>query len=154
MPVVSNSSPLIALVRIQRLEIVPAILHSVLVPPAVVREIAPSIPVLPSWLEVRAVSRPQLLPPLGRLGDGELEAIALAVEVGADAILVDDRPARRRANAAGLSVIGTLGVLLEAKRTGHIRTIRDELDKLLQTSFFISQRLYDRVLRIAGEHGS
>jgi predicted nucleic acid-binding protein len=153
--VVSNSSPLIALARIQRLDLVPAVLKSALIPPAVAREIAPSIPVLPHWLEVRAPTRSvAVLTSRGPLGDGEWEAIALAVEVGASAIVIDDRPARRLAEAAGLNIIGTLGLLLEAKRAGHIRTIRVELDKLLETSFFLSQQLYDQVLRIAGEHRS
>jgi predicted nucleic acid-binding protein len=58
------------------------------------------------------------------------------------------------AEAAGLNVIGTLGLLLEAKRAGHIRTIRAELDKLLETSFFLGQELYDQLLRLADEHGS
>ena len=154
MSVVSNSSPLIALARIQRLDLVPAILESALIPPAVAREIAPSVPVLPSWLEVRAPTRAlSVVTSRGRLGDGEWEAIALAVELGAGAIVIDDRPARRLAEAAGLNVIGTLGLLLEAKTAGHIGTIRAELDKLLETSFFLSQQLYDQVLRIAGEHG-
>jgi predicted nucleic acid-binding protein len=83
-------------------------------------------------------------PPLtsrGRLGDGEREAIALAIEIGADAVLIDERAGRRVAEEAGLKVIGTLGLLLEAKRAGHIRTIRPELDKLLETSFFLSPQL-------------
>jgi predicted nucleic acid-binding protein len=85
-PIVSNSSPLIALVCIRRLDLVPALLHSVLIPPAVAREIAPSIPVLPPWVSVQApVGRPAVLTSRGRLGAGEREAIALAVEVGADA---------------------------------------------------------------------
>jgi predicted nucleic acid-binding protein len=154
-PIVSNSSPLIALVRIQRLDLVPALLQSVLIPAAVAREIAPSIPVLPPWVSVQpAVGRSAVPASRGRLGDGEWEAIALAVEVRASAIVIDDRPARRLAEAAGLNVIGTLGLLLEAKRAGHIRTIRAELDKLLETSFFLSQQLYDQVLRTAGEQGS
>lgn len=152
MPIVSNSSPLIALARIQRLDLVPALLRSVLIPPAVAREIAPSIRVLPPWFSVRApTSRPPVLTSRGRLGDGEREAIALAVEVGADAILLDDSPARRVAEVAGLNVIGTLGLLLEAKGMGLIATVRPELDKLLETSFFLSQELYDRLLRMAGE---
>jgi len=152
-PVVSNSSPLIAFVRIQRLDLVPAILESVLIPPAVAREIRPSVPDLPDWLRVQAPSAsPSLLGSRGRLGEGEWEAIALAIDVGAGAILIDDRPARRVAEAAGLNVVGTLGLLLEAKRTGHVRTIRAELDKLLETSFFLSQRLYDQLLRMAGEY--
>lgn len=152
MPVVSNSSPLIALVRIQRIDLIPAILESVLIPPAVAREIRPSIPVLPHWLEVRPSTRsPSVLTSRGRLGDGEWEAIALAVELGAGAILVDDRAARRLAQAAGLSVIGTLGLLLEAKQARLITSIRPELDKLRETSFFLSEQLYDELLRLAGE---
>jgi predicted nucleic acid-binding protein len=58
------------------------------------------------------------------------------------------------AGAAGLNVIGTLGLLLEAKRAGHIRTVRAELDKLLETSFFLSQELYDQLIRLAKEHES
>jgi hypothetical protein len=154
-PVVSNSSPLIALARIERLDLVPAILESVLIPPAVAREIRPSIPVLPDWLQVRApTTSPSVLTSRGRLGDGEREAIALALEIGADAILVDERAARRVAEAAGLNVIGTLGLLLEAKRAEHIGTVRVELDKLLETSFFLSKQLYDQLLRLAGEHES
>jgi predicted nucleic acid-binding protein len=55
------------------------------------------------------------------------------------------------AEGAGLNVIGTLGLLLEAKRAGHVTTIRAELDRLLETSFFLSQQLYDQLLRLAGE---
>ena len=155
MPIVSNSSPLIALARIQRLDLVPAVLQSILIPPAVAREIEPSIPALPAWVSVRVPSRQR--PPLtsrGRLGDGEREAIALAIEIGADAVLIDERAGRRVAEEAGLEVIGTLGLLLEAKRAGHIETIRAELDQLLETSFFLSPQLYDHVLRMAGEHVS
>ena len=155
MPIVSNSSPLIALARIQRLDLVPAVLQSVLIPPAVAREIEPSIPALPAWVSVRVPSSRR--PPLssrGRLGDGEREAIALAIEIGADAVLMDERAGRRVAEEGGLKVIGTLGLLLEAKRAGHIETIRAELDKLLETSFFLSPQLYDQLLRMAGEHVS
>ena len=155
MPVVSNSSPLIALVRIQRLDLVPAILGSVLIPPAVAREIRPSIPDLPDWLRLRPPSTsPSLLGSRGRLGDGEWEAIALAIEIRASAIVVDDRPARVLARQAGLNVIGTLGLLLEAKSAGAIETIRPEIDKFLQTSFFLSRQLYDELLRMAGEQES
>jgi predicted nucleic acid-binding protein len=153
-PIVSNSSPLIALAGIQRLDLVPAVLQSILIPPAVAREIEPSIPVLPAWVSVRVLSSERS--PLrsgGRLGDGEREAIALAIEIGADAVLIDERAGRRVAEEAGLNVIGTLGLLLEAKRAGHVTTVRGELDKLLETSFFISQQLYDQLLRVAGEQG-
>jgi hypothetical protein len=150
--VVSNSSPLIALARIQRLDLLPAIFESILIPPAVAREIAPSIPALPTWLRIQA---PSVLPPASllrrRLGDGEREALALAIELRADWIILDDLPARRSAEATGLNVIGTLGTLLTAKRSGLLESVRPELDALLRTSFFLNPKLYDELLRAAGE---
>ena len=152
MAVVSNSSPLIALARIQRLDLLPAIFESVLIPPAVAREIAPSIPVLPTWLRIQA---PNVLPPASllrrRLGDGEWEALALAIELEAAWIILDDLPARRSAEATGLNVIGTLGTLVTAKRAGLLKSIRPELDGLRATSFFLSPKLYDALLQAAGE---
>ena len=85
------------------------------------------------------------------LADGEREAIALAVEMRADAIVLDDLPARRVAQAAGLNVVGTLGVLLWAKRMGLVERVRPDLDALVRTSFFLTPQLYDELLRAAGE---
>jgi len=150
--VVSNSSPLIALARIRRLDLLLAIFESVLIPPAVAREISPSIPVLPAWLRIQAAS---VLPPASllrrRLGDGEWEALALAIELRADWIILDDLPARRSAEASGLNVIGTLGTLLAAKRAGLLESVRPELDALVRTAFFLSPQLYDKLLLAAGE---
>jgi hypothetical protein len=61
-PIVSNSSPLIALARRQRLDLVPAVLQSILIPPAVAREIEPSLPARPAWLSVKVPSSQR--PPL------------------------------------------------------------------------------------------
>ena len=152
MAVVSNSSPLIALAGIQRLNLLPAIFESILIPPAVAREIGPSIPVLARWLRIQA---PNVLPSVSllrrRLGAGERDALALAIELRADWIILDDLPARRSAEAAGLNVIGTLGMLLAAKRAGLLESIRPELDALVRTSFFLSPQLYDQLLQAAGE---
>jgi predicted nucleic acid-binding protein len=129
-----------------------AIFESVLIPPAVAREIAPSIPVFPTWLRIQA---PSVQPPASllrrRLGAGEREALALAIELKADWIILDDLPARRSAEAAGLNVIGTLGTLVAAKRTGLLKSIRPELDGLRGTSFFLSPQLYDELLLLTGE---
>jgi predicted nucleic acid-binding protein len=98
-----------ALARIQRLDLLPAIFESVLIPPAVAREIAPSIPILPAWLRVQA---PNVPPPASllrrRLGDGEWEALALAVELKADWIMRSAAPDRyltrsKQPNRPGLS---------------------------------------------------
>jgi predicted nucleic acid-binding protein len=86
-----------------------------------------------------------------RLGAGEREALALAIELRADWIILDDLPARRAAETNGLKVIGTLGTLLAGKRAGLLKSIRQELDALLRTSFFLTPQLYDEVRRAAGE---
>lgn len=152
MPAVSNASPLIALVAIQRLDFLPALFETVLIPPAAAHEIRRSIPVPPPWLEVQPLrAAPPEIVLRRTLGDGEREAIALALEVHGDPIILDDLPARRVAHAAGLNVVGTVGVLLGAKHVGLISRIRPELDSLLQTSFFLSPQLYEELLVAARE---
>lgn len=83
------------------------------------REIAPSIPTPPRCLRVEPLKArlpDRVLRP--SLGDGEREALALALEIQADRILLDDRIARRAADELKLVVTGTVGVLLGAKRHG------------------------------------
>ena len=89
------------------------------------------------------------------LGDGESQAIALAVELKADLLIVDDLLARQVARALGLSVVGAVGVLLEAQMKGLLSEIRTCLDDLIDLAGFrISEELYTRVLREAGEQGA
>jgi len=117
------------------------------------REIAPSIPTLPRWLRVEPLKTPlpeRVLRP--SLGDGEREALALALEIQADRILLDDRIARRAADELGLVVTGTVGVLLAAKRHGSIHRVRPLVDLLVQKWFFVGPELYAEILRLAGEH--
>ena len=150
-PVVSDSSPLIALGQIGQLDLLGRLFSAVLVPPAVVRETA-SGSALPDWITERAP-----IQPIGSrilavsLGPGESEAIALSLEVGARWLILDDRPARRLAQALGLPVIGTLGVLLAAKRRGFLSTVRAPVDALAWVGFRMSPHLRDRVLRDASE---
>ena len=136
MAVVSNSSPLIAFAAIEQLPLLPAVFQSILIPPSVALEVAPSIPTLPPWLRVQKLRQPMpalVLRP--SLGAGEREALALAIETRADRILLDDLPARRIARTLNLSVIGTVGVLLVAKRHAIISSVRPHLDALLREFF-------------------
>lgn len=123
----------------------------VIIPPAVAAETAPSV-TLPPWITVQSLARPlapqTMLPVLGR---GEREAISLSLEIRAARIILDDQPARRLARHLGLSVIGTLGILLAAKRKGLLHAIRPPLDDLLRTHFFLAPELYERLLLAAGE---
>lgn len=151
-PVVSNSSPLIALEQVRKPELLSALFGTVWIPPAVVAEVAPTIPVLPSWLTEQALSEAGARRALGiTLGPGESEAIALALECNPEWLLLDERAARRAALGLGLPVIGTLGILLAAKRRGLLAAIKPVLELLADADFRVAPDLYDRVLRDAGE---
>ncbi|MGH7137585.1 MAG: DUF3368 domain-containing protein [Pirellulales bacterium] len=149
--VISNASPLIALEQIGQLALLEQLFNSVVVPPAVVREVSASV-ALPVWIAEQALSQPvgpRILN--ASLGAGETEAISLSLEVRARLLILDDRPARRLAQALGLSIIGTLGVLLAAKQRNLLPAVRPSLAALLQFDFRIAPALYDQVLRDAGE---
>ena len=152
MAAVSNSSPLIALSEIGQLDLLPQLFTSVLIPPAVAGEIAPSVPVLPTWVEVRPVTHP--LPQALRrraFGLGEREALALSLECRPSHVILDDLPARRLAVALGLPLIGTLGVLVAAKHARLIDLIRPQIDGLVGRTFFIGDKLYRELLEAVGE---
>jgi len=106
--VISNSSPLIALSQIGRLDLLHQLHPQILIPPAVVAEVQPTIPQLPGWIEVKPlklIRRPDTVS--GAIGRGEHEVISLGLELSADRLILDERPARRLAVSLGLSVIGT-----------------------------------------------
>src|SRR5438045_3292106 len=130
-PVVSNSSPLIALDRIAHLHLLNHLFGTLVVPPAVSSETSPLL-TLPQWISERAVTQP--IPPqvvAASVGPGEREAIGLAIECNASWVILDDRPARRLARELGLPVVGTLGVLVAAKRRGFLKEVRSCLDDLI-----------------------
>ncbi len=149
--VVSNTSPLIGLERIGQLQLLHQLFGAVVVPPAVMREVGAAT-ILPTWIEQRGLTQgvgPRILS--ASLGAGESEAISLALEVQARLLILDDRPARRLAQALHLPVIGTVGILLAAKRQSFLPVLRPSLDALVRHDFRIGQQLYEQVLRDAGE---
>lgn len=152
MIVVSDSSPLIALAQVDQLELLPKLFSTVVIPPAVAAEVTPTLPVLPEWLQLRGLKEP-LHPETGKglLGRGEREAISLALQLQASRVILDDQPARRLARRLGLSVVGVLGILLAAKRLGHLEHVGPVLDRLVQANFFLSPELREQVLLQAGE---
>jgi len=163
MRAVSNTSPIPGLAYIGRLSLLRSLFTDIWIPPAVWQELKahPDASALTeienavrdNWILLGAPSRSHLLSTLSyRLDLAESEAIALATEINADVVLLDEREGRRIAAQAGLSVTGVLGLLLRAKLNGEISALKPEI-QLLRTraNFFIAQQLESEILSFAGE---
>ena len=146
---VTNSTCLIGLERIERLDILPQVFDTVFAPPAVAKEVRTSL----DWLRVRAVANPSVTIALRtQMDEGEAEAIALALELENVLLILDDKKARRVAQQMGMKVIGTVGMLLRAKRQGVIAEVKPILMKLTEANFRISQGIVREALRLSGEN--
>jgi len=146
-PAVCDSACLIALERIGRLELLPDLFNPILLPLEVEKEFGRSI----SWTTVRLPQNQALVKSLKQLiDDGEAEAIALASETGFQ-IILDDRKARAAARHLGIKLIGTVGLLVRAKREGLLKSLKPVLDELQRANFHVSRALCDEALRGVGE---
>ena len=105
------------------------------------------------WIDKHTTQNQQTVIALRRdLDRGEAETIALALEKGADLVLLDERDGRYAAKRFGLQVVGVLGILLEAKSKGHIQQIKPYVDALRQQAgFYIHEELYRHIIKLAGE---
>lgn len=160
MIVVADSSPLIYLSVLGRLDLLGALYGAVLLPRAVYDEVViagdgePGSREVASAgrIEVRDVAMDESWAALdARLDPGEAAAIVLALEARADLLLVYDRAGRREATVVGLRVHGTLGVLVDARRRGLLAALRPEIDALVAAGFRVSERARGEVLALVGE---
>jgi predicted nucleic acid-binding protein len=142
MIVVSNTTPINYLVLTGHIDILRELFSQVIIPEAVWKELHdPRTPETvrlwadstPAWLEVRAVTQ-TLIASVGKLGAGEREAIALAKELNADAILMDDRKGTKEAQRNGLTTVGTLAIIAKATELGLL-DLTSTLSALAQTNF-------------------
>ncbi len=158
--VVSDTSPIRALVFVDQLELLPKLFGRVIVPPAVAFELMEPAGDFKS-INVEDYRFIEVVPPTGvsevarlrqTLDRGESEALILAKELQADVILIDELAGRAAAKQLGLHLIGTLGVLLRANKAGLLGTIRPIVTRLIEDlNFFVSQELLDFILQSAGE---
>lgn len=158
----SNSSVLIALSTIGKLSLLnQRFPDGLIVPQAVWREVVETGRNRPgtqevasvSWVTVCEVTNKPLVSLLRlKLDEGEAEAIALSYEQPAEPILLDEKNARRIAQRLGLAVLGTVGILIWAKRVRLIPNLREQLDALQsQGKFRLSKLVYQKALGAVGE---
>jgi predicted nucleic acid-binding protein len=144
---VLDSTCLIGLERIGRLDLLTALLDPILAPPTVIAEFGSQ----PAWLTAAAPTNTGTVAALNITVDvGEAEDIALAHERRCR-IILDDRKARTVAVRLGVPVTGTVGLLLKAKQAGVISAILPLLDALDAHHFHVSRALRVEALRFAGE---
>ncbi len=158
MIVVSDTTALTNLFQIGELQILKEVFGEIVIPEAVYQELG-EIPAQlegiasQSWINVQKVIRTDVVDMLkGHLDEGESEAIALALEIGSDYLVIDEWKGRRKATEMGLQVIGLIGILSLAKRKGIISAVRPILDNMIEkTGFRILPSLYRNTLQNIGE---
>jgi predicted nucleic acid-binding protein len=157
MIIVANTTPIISLASIGRLDILEKLFGNVMIPEAVYQEIKAKPgygyeQVDGAFIEVRAIQGllyKDFL--LTQLDSGEAETIILAKEVNADFVIIDENLGYRIANNAGLTAVRTLSLLLKAKEKGHIEQVKPLLDEMITKGRWYSSAVYRAFLEKAGE---
>lgn len=156
--VVSNTTPIISLLKISRLDILQSLYQVILIPKAVYDEIESGknkeyyrdLSTI-DWIKTIEISNRNILSQFKDLDAGEAEAIALAKETDADLLLIDEKLGRYHAKNSHLKITGTVGVLLRAKAEGRINLIEPLLLELKEKEVWFSQKLVREILFIADE---
>lgn len=161
MIVVSDTTPLIGLASIGRLELLLELFGEVYIPQAVYDEtvirgheegIAKQAVSSADWIRVvEAQDRLAVDVLLDEMDLGEVETIILAKEMNADWVLMDERKGRRKLSQLNIPKIGTIGILLKAKQLGLIPTLKPEIERLQKSGFGIAQAIVGEVLNQTGE---
>jgi predicted nucleic acid-binding protein len=161
--VISDTSAITNLAAIHNLQLLLQLYSQVMIPEAVYRELADIEPPVPgtlevqraSWLEVREIVNREVVERLQdevRLDSGESEAIAVALELNADMLLIDERRGRAKADRLGVRITVLLGILVEAKQKNLIVAVKPLIDELIAKSEFrVSSALYSQILNVVDE---
>jgi predicted nucleic acid-binding protein len=157
--IVVNTSPWIALSICGQISLLEKLYDDVYIPIGVrdeimaggkegigVRELLES-----SWIKIERVFDIEKIKLLYELEQGEAEVIILAREKGINQVLIDEKVARMQAKVLGLNVIGTLGLLLKAKKNGLLPSIKLSIDKILEGGIWIKENIIKGILKDASE---
>jgi predicted nucleic acid-binding protein len=155
--IICNSSPIIGLAKIERLDIIEKLYREIIVPEAVFDELitkgrdkdktaAINKMIDKNIVIVQKVKNRELIRALRKdLDYGESEVIALAIELQADLVILDEKDARDIADFYNLTKTGLLGVLIRAKERGFIPSVKEYMDRLIKAGFRIDENLYELI---------
>jgi predicted nucleic acid-binding protein len=147
--VIADTSCLIVLSNIKELGLLQKLYGNIITTPDIARQFAEH---LPDWVIIKAPADHQKQQILAlQVDNGEASAIVLALEMPGNTIILDDLQARKLAEQLGISITGTLGIIIKAKLNGLIPSIKPILNKIKQTNFRISPSLEAAALNEANE---
>lgn len=157
--VIVNSTPIISLCKIGRIDILKAMYSEIIIPEAVYTEVTKKDDVVKttlesnkSWISVKTISNEiDKRMYKARLHDGEVEVMILAQEENADLVVIDDLPARKTAQYLGLTLTGTLGILIKAKENGIIDAVMPLIHEMQLKHIYFSENLINMVRAICNE---
>ena len=161
MTIISDTTPIISLIKINRLDLLEKLFEEVLIPEAVYRELTTNalfeneakIVKTSSFLKTSSVQNRkslQLLQAVSGLDDGESEAIILADELKSDVLIMDERKGRKVAEKLGIKITGTVGVLLQSYSENMISSdeIKTYLDQLKNSNIRLSESIIQKALEM------
>ncbi len=148
--VIVNTTPLIALCHVGQLNLLKKLYSEIMIPRAVYRELSKKkqsickrqVDLSLEWIHVKDIEN-QMAKSMFKtqLHDGEVEVMILAKERSADIVIIDDANAKKYAKYLKLSVTGTLGVLIKAKREGYISELKPIIQEMIEKNIYISEKL-------------
>lgn len=150
--IISDTSCLILLDKIGKLDLLKSVFGKVLTTQLVADEFGGQ---LPPWIAIQNPSdaKQQIILETS-LDKGEASAIALALEQVNPLLIIDEIKGRRLANQLGINITGTLGIIAEAKKRGHISSVLPLVEGIKKTNFRMNENLIIAFLRLTGEDHS
>jgi uncharacterized protein len=159
--IIVNTSPLLALDACSQIDVLRSLYARVVIPEKVDEELSvgKTRSLLPGgltaahrrWIEVLPLSGPPHASLTAMLDPGEAAVIALALELGASQVLIDERTGWREAQTNGLTPVGSVGIILLAKKKGLITEVKPHLHEMRTKGIYLSKRVIDNAIIQAGE---
>lgn len=156
--IVSNTTPLISLMKISQLEILEEIYSEIIISEAVYEEIEAGrhkefyrdLSKI-KWIKIKSIKDKLSVNYFLDLDAGEAETIILASEIGADLIILDEKLGRFHAKNSGMKVTGTIGILVKAKKMGLVPKLKPLLKQLTEKNVWLSDKLISQVCKTVDE---
>lgn len=157
--VIVNSTPLIALGKTGKLNLLRKMYNNITIPKAVFEEVTKKNDIVKreiidaDWISIEEVSDLKNKRMYSaKLHAGEVEVMILAQEYeGEHLVIIDDNAARKTADFLGLTMTGTLGVLVKAKMLGHIESVMPIIKRMEQQEIYFSEKLKEEIRKITNE---